>query len=98
MMSDTFVQGIYGYAIETDTHKNEPGVILASYTWEDDAAKMLSIQDENELAKKCLEELDRIVLESENINEPISKYVDKDKPHIIHWSKTKLRRLFKTLS
>jgi len=83
MMTDTFIQGVYGYA----AHDNDPGVVLVSYTWEDDAAKMLSIEDENELAKKCLYELDRILLKSENIKRKISPFVDMSKPMIIHWAK-----------
>lgn len=87
MMTDSFIQGVYGYKIETETIKDEPGLLLVSYTWEDDAAKMLSVEDDQELARKCLFELDRILLKSENIKRKISPYVDMSKPMVIHWAK-----------
>ena len=87
MMTDSFIQGVYGYKVETESIKDEPGVLLVSYTWEDDAAKMLSIADDQELAKKCLYELDRILLKSSNVKRKISPFVDMSKPMIIHWAK-----------
>ncbi|MGD2115411.1 MAG: FAD-dependent oxidoreductase, partial [Acidobacteriota bacterium] len=86
MTTDTFLQGIYGYAVETGEHKDAPGVLLISYTWEDDATKLLADQDDNELGERCLRELDDILTRSENIGEPISPFVDRDKPVVIHWA------------
>ena len=45
MMTDTWLQGVYGYAVEED----EPGVVLASYTWEDDSLKLMSFTSDEQL-------------------------------------------------
>jgi len=81
--TDTYLQGVYGYAV-----KDDPGVLLVSYTWEDDANKFISESDNpEELAKKCLDELDKILIECQNIQTPISPYVDTSRPAVIHWAK-----------
>ncbi len=88
--TDTYLQGIYGYAV-----KDEPGALLLSYTWEDDANKLLAFAHETAtikaanraLAQKCLEELDNLLLSCVNIQTPISPYVDARKPTVIQWSK-----------
>jgi tryptophan 2-monooxygenase len=87
MSTDTFLQGIYGYAVETFEHQDAPGVLLLSYTWEDDATKLEGDRDDAELARRCLEELDHILTRSENIGEPISPFVDQDQPVVIHWER-----------
>ena len=87
--TDTFLQGAYGYAVETQAIKDDPGALLISYTWEDDAAKLiaeLELTDEV-LAKKCLDQLDHILEKSTNIKTPISPYVDTSRPCVIHWAK-----------
>jgi hypothetical protein len=43
--TDTFLQDVYGIALTTPTH-HDPGVILVSYTWEDDAAKLEAVRDD----------------------------------------------------
>lgn len=88
--TDTYLQGVYGYAVQDD-----PGVLLVSYTWEDDANKLIAPEQENilpaaadqQLAQKCLAELDQILLNCHNIKTPISPYVDTSRPTVIHWSK-----------
>lgn len=88
--TDTFLQGIYGYAV-----KDEPGVLLLSYTWEDDANKLLALNHETAtlkasnraLAQKCLKELDNLLLSCVNIQTRISPYVDNREPTVIQWSK-----------
>jgi tryptophan 2-monooxygenase len=88
--TDTYLQGVYGYAVE-----DEPGVLLVSYTWEDDANKLIASEQEDtsleaanqRLAQKCLDKLDRILLNCHNIKTPISPYVDTSRPTIIHWSR-----------
>ncbi|MGB3262720.1 MAG: NAD(P)/FAD-dependent oxidoreductase [Microcoleus sp.] len=81
--TDTYLQGVYGYAV-----KNDPGVLLVSYTWEDDANKFIAESDRSEqLAKQCLDELDKILIECENIKTPVSPYVDTSRPAVIHWAK-----------
>lgn len=83
--TDTYLQGVYGYAIETKTIQ-DPGVLLVSYTWEDDANKLIAEADET-LAQKCLERLDKLLLGCHNINEPISPYVNNEEFQVIHWAK-----------
>lgn len=85
--TDTYLQGIYGYAVETKHIKTDPGVLLVSYTWEDDANKFIAEKDDTAFAKKCLRELDKILINCENIKTPISPYVDTSKPVVIHWAK-----------
>jgi len=89
--TDTFLQGVYAYAADIKNTKNDivhkdPGGILISYTWEDDANKFLADKDDDALAKMCLERLDGILLECNHINEKISDYVNLDEPQVIHWS------------
>jgi tryptophan 2-monooxygenase len=88
--TDTYLQGIYGYAVQ-----NDPGVLLLSYTWEDDANKLLAAipgsatpkAADRALARKCLAELDQLLLGCDNIQTPMSPYVDTRKPVVIQWSK-----------
>lgn len=84
--TDTYLQGVYGYALETNSIK-DPGALLVSYTWEDDANKFLAAQDEQALAQKALDKLDQILMRSENIQMPISQFVDTTKAYNIHWMK-----------
>jgi tryptophan 2-monooxygenase len=86
MSTDTFLRDVYGIAVTTQSH-SDPGVLLISYTWEDDATKLESSQDDAALAKKCLQALDNILINSQNIQMRISPYVDTSKPLVIHWEK-----------
>jgi tryptophan 2-monooxygenase len=80
--TDTFLQDVYGVALSTEAH-NDPGVVLLSYTWEDNALKLETEQDDRALASKCLAQLDKILVGCSNIQVPISPYVDTSKPPII---------------
>lgn len=84
--TDTFLQDVYGIAVTTKSH-SDPGVLLVSYTWEDDAIKLEANQDDATLARKCLLELDNILMNAENIQTKISPYVDTSKPVVIHWER-----------
>jgi tryptophan 2-monooxygenase len=86
--TDSYLQGVYGYAVETNSQKDDPGVLLVSYTWEDDANKLIAeLNNDEAFAKKCLDELDKILCQCENIKTPISPYVDTSKPAVIQWAK-----------
>lgn len=84
--TDTYLQDIYAYSA-TDT---DQGVLLLSYTWEDDANKLLALSDnpldKANLAKQCLQFLDKILWECENVKEPISRYVDTSQPIVFQWA------------
>jgi tryptophan 2-monooxygenase len=84
LVTDTFLQGVYGYGVTTPAI-SDPGVLLASYTWEDDANKLLASIDEEALAQRCLDKLDDILRESKN--RLISPYVSRDQPKVIFWAK-----------
>jgi tryptophan 2-monooxygenase len=84
LVSDTFIQGVYGYGVTTRAF-SDPGVLLASYTWEDDANKLLASTSDEALARRCLKKLDDILVESRN--RPISPYVNRDHPSVIFWAK-----------
>jgi tryptophan 2-monooxygenase len=85
--TDTRLQGVYGYALDTASTR-DPGVLLVSYTWEDDANKLLSDVDDTSLARKLLGELDEILTGCANIGVPISPYVDQSRPVVIQWART----------
>ena len=80
LVTDTFLQDAYAYSTDTDK-----GVIVLSYTWEDDASKLLSYSDA-ELIQACVQTVDRILWFSPNIQDPISKYLDLDDTKVIHWA------------
>jgi len=80
IVTDTFVQDAYG--VNWTSNPND-AAILASYTWEDDASKLLATSDK-ELAGMVLGELDRIT--TETLNTSISKYVDRSGARVFHWT------------
>lgn len=91
LVTDSFLQDVYGYAVDTNHfgHEvNDPGVLLCSYVWEDDANKYLSDdtpERDEKIALKCLNKLDEILVQSGY--QPMSDYVDFDyEPEIWHWS------------
>jgi tryptophan 2-monooxygenase len=84
LVTDTFVQGVYGYGVTTKAFA-DPGVLLASYTWEDDANKLLASESNEALAERCLSKLDDILMPTRN--RAISPYVSRDQPSVIHWAK-----------
>jgi tryptophan 2-monooxygenase len=90
IVTDTFIQGVYGMAVKVDGHdRGHPGVVLISYTWEDDAAKLIA-DDDKTLAKRCLEHLDSILKRCGH--EPISTYLDTDAPRVHHWIRSESYR------
>lgn len=79
IISDTFVQDAYG----VKWNANDAGALLASYTWEDDAVKLLPYNDA-ELSRKVLAELDEIT--SSTLGDKISNYVNANDATVMHWS------------
>jgi tryptophan 2-monooxygenase len=62
-VSDNVLQGVYAYKVRHDSvpeAETDHGAILISYTWEDDALKLLAYRDE-ELKRKCIEQFDRML-------------------------------------
>lgn len=78
--TDTFLQDVYGYAVGKD-----PGVLLLSYTWEDDANKLDAYPDDAELAGKALATLDEITRNS--LGTSIAQYVDTSSPVVFKWAR-----------
>lgn len=78
--TDTYLQDVYGYAAGED-----PGVLLLSYTWEDDANKLDSEPDDAELAQRALATLDEITMVGSG--ERISTYVDGSVATVFRWSR-----------
>jgi monoamine oxidase len=79
IVSDTLVQDAYGLQWTPD----DPGVLLASYTWEDDALKLLPY-DDAQVAQMVLDQLDAIT--SSTLGETVSTYVDKGGAFVWQWS------------
>ncbi len=85
IVTDSFIHDVYTYRY------NDNGAydcILLSYTWEDDATK-LSLFSDRELVDKCIEELDRILLNSTNIKERISPYIARNQAIVQRWMNDK---------
>ncbi len=81
--TDSFIQDVYGIALTVGSQEH-PGVLLASYTWEDDAVRLLA-EDDQKLAQMCLEELDRVLIRT-NFKKTMSEYINTDAPPVvIHW-------------
>lgn len=81
IVSDSFIHDTYMYRYNENTTYD---CILLSYTWEDDATK-LSIFDDKELVRRCINELDRILMNSENIREKISPYIGHEQAVVQRW-------------
>jgi tryptophan 2-monooxygenase len=84
--TDTFIQDAYGVAADVGDTR-DPGALLVSYTWEDDCAKLEADEDEAAFARRCLGELDRVLLNSSNIKTTISQYVNESFPVVIRWER-----------
>lgn len=84
--TDTFLQNVYGMAV-TAGGRADPGVLLVSYTWEDDANKFAAVADDATLARQCLQKLDEVLLSCANIQTTMSQYVDTSTPVVIHWER-----------
>ena len=81
IVTDSFIHDVYTYRYN-DTYSYD--CILLSYTWEDDATKLASFTDK-ELVSKCAKELDRILMNSANIQEKISPYIGLDQAVVQRW-------------
>jgi len=82
IITDEYVQDAYGVKWSDET--GEHGVLLVSYTWEDDATKLLPF-DGDFLGPFMIEKLDEVC--NSTVGESISQYVDLNSgPTIIHWS------------
>ena len=81
IVTDSFIHDVYSYRY----HDKYPyDCILLSYTWEDDATKLASLDDQI-LVAKCVAELDRILLRSSNVKSPISPYIDTQNAFVQRW-------------
>jgi monoamine oxidase len=81
IVTDSFIHDIYTYRYNESYSYD---CILLSYTWEDDATRLASFTDK-ELVTKCAEELDRILMNSANIQEKISPYIGIDQAVVQRW-------------
>ncbi|WP_236409453.1 FAD-dependent oxidoreductase, partial [Pseudomonas gessardii] len=81
IISDSFIHDTYMYRYNENTTYD---CILLSYTWEDDATK-LSLFDNKDLVRRCIDELDRILMNSENIKEKISPYIGHEQAVVQRW-------------
>ncbi|NWA89144.1 FAD-dependent oxidoreductase [Pseudomonas sp. D8002] len=81
IVTDSFIHDVYTYRYN-EHHTYD--CILLSYTWEDDATKLSSLSDK-ELITKCIEELDRILVKSTNIQEKISPYIGHEQAIVQRW-------------
>lgn len=82
IITDTIVQDMYGLSWETKP--DDKGVLLASYTWEDDSLKLLPF-DEKELSVLVLSKLSQITMQA--LGQDITRYIDRSKPVTIQWIK-----------
>jgi tryptophan 2-monooxygenase len=83
--TDTFIQRLYGYALDT-AGIADPGVVLLSYSWEDNASKLLADVDDGELVAACLREVDTMLARC-GIGARLSDFVDTDQTAVIRWSR-----------
>lgn len=81
LVTDTFVHDVYMYRYN-DHYEDD--CILLSYTWEDDATKLASFPDQ-ELVQKCMDELDRILMNCSNVQQRLSPYIDSEKAVVQRW-------------
>ncbi|WP_152974899.1 flavin monoamine oxidase family protein [Pseudomonas sp. RIT-PI-q] len=81
IVTDSFIHDVYSYRYN---ERYPYDCILLSYTWEDDATKLALFNDQ-ELVAKCVEELDRILMNSANIQERISPYIQTEQALVQRW-------------
>jgi tryptophan 2-monooxygenase len=79
LVTDTVIQDAYALAWEGGDDK---GVILASYTWEDDSLKLLPF-DQKQLVEIVTAKLSAIT--KETVGQDITEYFVKDRPVMIQW-------------
>ncbi|HLP56073.1 MAG TPA: FAD-dependent oxidoreductase [Fluviicola sp.] len=80
IVTDTIVQDLYG--LTWGTKEADNGVVLASYTWEDDSLKLLPF-DEKELSRIVMSKLRQITMET--VGQDITEHFDHSKPVTIQW-------------
>jgi len=80
IVTDTYIQDAYSLAWNSD--QGDTGVILASYTWEDDSLKLLPF-DQNKLVDLVLTKLQQITLET--VQQDITEYIVRGAPVMIQW-------------
>ena len=85
IVTDSFIHDVYTYRYN-DNYSYD--CILLSYTWEDDASKLALFSDK-ELVTRCANELDRILMNSANIQEKISPYIGLDQAVVHRWMSDK---------
>ena len=81
IVTDSFIHDVYTYRYNENYSYD---CILLSYTWEDDATKLSCFSDK-ELIAKCAEELDRILMNSSNIQQRISPYIGLQQAVVQRW-------------
>ncbi|WP_296385516.1 FAD-dependent oxidoreductase [Winogradskyella sp.] len=82
MVTDTYIQDMY--ALNWNSKSEDNGVLLASYTWEDDSLKLLPF-NEQELSDLVLTKLKEIT--TSTTGQDITQYVDTNNPVTIQWIK-----------
>lgn len=80
IVTDTFVQDAYGVQWSQD---NNDAALLASYTWEDDAVKLLAI-DNSTLQKMVATELERIT--TTTLGKSILPYINTSAGVVFQWT------------
>lgn len=80
IVTDTFVQD--AYSVQWGTNNND-AAILASYTWEDDAVKLLSYND-TVLQQQVIAELDNITMST--LGQKISPYINANDGVVFQWT------------
>jgi len=86
IVTDTILQGAYGIAVK-QADMTYPGIVLISYTWEDDATKLVADKDDK-LAQLCLDRLDSLLMRCKNVKQIISPYVHVEAPKVFHWERS----------
>lgn len=97
IVTDTFLRDVYGYAVDRKpdgSPSGDPGVLLCSYTWEDDSNKLASeseYPDDKTLAARALARLDALLQRSGL--PAMSSFVDQSAaPLVWQWERQPLYR------
>lgn len=86
IVTDTEIQDCYSFSWND---AEDSGIILASYTWEDDSIKLLAY-DQDELAAAVLARLRQITMDT--VGQDITQYIDQTHPVSWQWSMQKSYR------
>lgn len=82
IITDTYIQDVYGLDWKSKPHGR--GILLASYTWEDDSLKLLPF-DVKTLSEKVLKKLQEITIQT--TGQDITRYIIGAMPIFIQWIK-----------